>query len=57
MYSKIFENSAHVYVTIMGFTCLQYMYIVLLLSRFFIMACTLYTSQYRSISKEINYYL
>ena len=26
----------------------MYMYIVLLLSPFFIMACTLYTSQYRS---------
>ena len=42
------------YVPSMGFTCLKYMYIVLLLSPFFIMACTIYTSQYKS---ELNYYL
>ena len=36
----------------MGFTCLKYMYIVLLLLLFFSMACTLYTSQYRSKSKK-----
>ena len=52
MYST---ESAHVpYVTSIGFTCLKYMYIVLLLLPFFIIACTLYTSQYRS---ELNYYL
>ena len=32
-------------------------HIVLYLLPFFIMACTLYTSQYRSKSKERNYYL
>ena len=51
-------KSQHMYVTNIGFTCLKCMYIVLFLLPFFIMACTLYTSQYRSKSKEIiNNYL
>ena len=44
-------KSQYMYVIIMGFT---YMYIVLLLLPFFIIACTLYTSQYRSKSKDIT---
>ena len=48
---QIFEIQ-HIYMINMGFICLKYMYIVLFLLPFFIMACSLHTSHYRSRSKR-----